>query len=370
MSVPYYEDELVTLYHGDCLDVMRTMPDESVHSIVTDPPYGLGFMGKAWDDLPPGLDFAVEAFRVLKPGGHILAFGGTRTWHRLAVAVEDAGFEIRDSIAWLSGQGFPKSLNVSGDKLFCQCQPVEYNHGNISRKAVLGVRQVVAAEGPVSVGEERDLQPLVQPGTPEPRENGSPLAAECSADDSVRNMLGNGDNPASVGEAEREHVLLEKVQRESEGCEPDGAQVRRDRDEAGGSLRAGQSGVEGRRDAQASEGKLQGRPVRALPPGSLGDGPSGRVHHGAPTGHGSLGGAVPIADGGRESHRSQPVEQQPLELGAVPVERGPQAGRSWPICERCAQPKVPAGLGTALKPAFEPIVCGRKPLSEKTVAAN
>ena len=59
MSVPYYEDELVTLYHGDCLDVMRSMPDESVHSIVTDPPYGLGFMGKAWDDLPPGLDFAV-----------------------------------------------------------------------------------------------------------------------------------------------------------------------------------------------------------------------------------------------------------------------------------------------------------------------
>ena len=113
MTTPYYGDELVTLWHGDCLDVMRSMADESVHAIVTDPPYGLGFMGKAWDDLPPGLDFAVEAFRVLKPGGHILAFGGTRTWHRLAVAVEDAGFEIRDSIAWLYGSGFPKSLDVS-----------------------------------------------------------------------------------------------------------------------------------------------------------------------------------------------------------------------------------------------------------------
>jgi DNA modification methylase len=110
---PYYQDDLVTVHHGDCLEVMRSMPDESVHAIVTDPPYGLGFMGKAWDDLPPGLDFAVEAFRVLKPGGHILAFGGTRTWHRLAVAVEDAGFEIRDSIAWLYGSGFPKSLDVS-----------------------------------------------------------------------------------------------------------------------------------------------------------------------------------------------------------------------------------------------------------------
>jgi site-specific DNA-methyltransferase (adenine-specific) len=84
-----------------------------VDSIVTDPPYGLGFMGKAWDALPPGLPWAQECLRVLKPGGHLLAFGGTRTWHRLAVAVEDAGFEIRDSIAWLYGSGFPKSLDVS-----------------------------------------------------------------------------------------------------------------------------------------------------------------------------------------------------------------------------------------------------------------
>src|SRR5690606_16194030 len=80
---------------------------------VTDPPYGLGFMGKAWDDLPPGEEWAREGLRVLKPGGHLLAVGGSRTWHRLAVAVEDAGFEIRDSIAWLYGSGFPKSLDVS-----------------------------------------------------------------------------------------------------------------------------------------------------------------------------------------------------------------------------------------------------------------
>jgi hypothetical protein len=92
---------------------MRELAENSVDAIVTDPPYGLGFMGKAWDALPPGLDFAVEALRILKPGGHLLAFGGTRTWHRLAVAVEDAGFELRDSIAWLYGSGFPKSLDVS-----------------------------------------------------------------------------------------------------------------------------------------------------------------------------------------------------------------------------------------------------------------
>jgi DNA modification methylase len=104
----YYQDDHVTLYHGDCIEVMQRLPTNSVDSIVTDPPYGLGFMGKAWDALPPGEDWARECLRALKPGGHLLAFGGTRTWHRLAVAVEDAGFEIRDSIAWMYGSGFPK----------------------------------------------------------------------------------------------------------------------------------------------------------------------------------------------------------------------------------------------------------------------
>jgi len=99
---------MTTIHHGDCIEVMRGMPADSVDSIVTDPPYGLGFMGKKWDALPPGEEWARECLRVLKPGGHLLAFGGTRTWHRLAVAVEDAGFEMRDSIAWLYGEGFPK----------------------------------------------------------------------------------------------------------------------------------------------------------------------------------------------------------------------------------------------------------------------
>ena len=172
----YYADDTVTLYHGDCIEVMRGMAEGSVDAIVTDPPYGLEFMGKEWDrpwavsptqgvgfagrednltlpsfgdnrnancrgcggrqrgkkrctcttpdwDRKPGSDmaefqvwcesWAIEALRVLKPGGHMLAFGGTRTWHRLAVAIEDAGFEIRDSIAWMYGSGFPKSLDVS-----------------------------------------------------------------------------------------------------------------------------------------------------------------------------------------------------------------------------------------------------------------
>ena len=104
-----------TILHGNNLDILPTLPDNSVDSIVTDPPYELGFMGKGWDS--SGIAYSVqlwtECLRVLKPGGHLLSFGGTRTYHRVAVAIEDAGFEIRDNIAWLYGSGFPKSLDVS-----------------------------------------------------------------------------------------------------------------------------------------------------------------------------------------------------------------------------------------------------------------
>ena len=101
------------LYHGDNLQVLRAMPDASVDSIVTDPPYGLAFMGKKWDYEVPPVETWAECLRVLKPGGHLLAFAGTRTQHRMAVRIEDAGFEIRDMLAWVYGSGFPKSLDVS-----------------------------------------------------------------------------------------------------------------------------------------------------------------------------------------------------------------------------------------------------------------
>jgi DNA modification methylase len=103
----------LALHLGDCLEVMRTMPDASVDAVVTDPPYGLAFMGKRWDYDVPTTEVWAECLRVLKPGGHLLAFAGTRTQHRMAVRIEDAGFEIRDMIAWVYGSGFPKSLDVS-----------------------------------------------------------------------------------------------------------------------------------------------------------------------------------------------------------------------------------------------------------------
>jgi site-specific DNA-methyltransferase (adenine-specific) len=98
--------------HGDCLEVLKTIPDNSVSSVVTDPPYGLSFMNKTWDYDVPSVEIWKECLRVLKPGGHLLAFSGSRTYHRMAVRIEDAGFEIRDQIMWVYGSGFPKSHNI------------------------------------------------------------------------------------------------------------------------------------------------------------------------------------------------------------------------------------------------------------------
>jgi site-specific DNA-methyltransferase (adenine-specific) len=100
------------ILNGNNLDLLKTLPDNSVDSVVTDPPYGLSFMNKKWDYDVPSIELWKEVYRVLKHGGHVLSFGGTRTYHRMVVNMEDAGFEIRDQIMWLYGSGFPKSLNI------------------------------------------------------------------------------------------------------------------------------------------------------------------------------------------------------------------------------------------------------------------
>lgn len=324
-----------SVLEGDCVEAMAAMPENSVDAIVTDPPYGLEFMGKEWDRLdggfsPPGIGarrtawpnvagdpfggynptcancggrlrgkrrcecevpdwrikgrsleasavpkpgnlggfadgnkpsfervrshlpamqawhhrWAVEALRVLKPGGHLVAFGGTRTYHRLACALEDAGFEIRDTLCWLQGQGFPKNLDVSkglGDAI-CHCEPSPQHH-------LRSVRQ-----GDLSAG-------------------------------------------ARMGEDDG-----------SQGWILDGAPL-----------------VDG----------AENRTLVASVRGSASPGP-----------------------------RSN--EQCPREPGTVAVE--PDGAR--PVCSRCGKPMVPTGLGTALKPSHEPIVLARKPLSEPTVVAN
>jgi DNA modification methylase len=115
MPTPYYEADGVTLHLGDSLSILPTLGDASVDAIVTDPPYELGFMGKAWDasGIAYNVDLWRQCWRVLKPGGHLLAFGGTRTYHRMTVAIEDAGFEIRDSLHWIYGSGFPKGQDIA-----------------------------------------------------------------------------------------------------------------------------------------------------------------------------------------------------------------------------------------------------------------
>lgn len=133
-----YEDGGLTLFHGSNKDVLPTLEAESFDSVVTDPPYELGFMGKGWDSSGIAYDVEMwrECWRVLKPGGHLLAFGGTRTWHRIATAIEDAGFEIRDSMAWLYGSGFPKSMDVS--KAITATQTLGGSSRTLNRRAMTG----------------------------------------------------------------------------------------------------------------------------------------------------------------------------------------------------------------------------------------
>lgn len=102
----------MNLFRGDNLEHLQFEDSNSIDAVVTDPPYGLSFMGKKWDYDVPSVELWREVFRVIKPGGHLLSFGGTRTYHRMVVNIEDAGFEVRDQIMWLYGSGFPKSLNI------------------------------------------------------------------------------------------------------------------------------------------------------------------------------------------------------------------------------------------------------------------
>lgn len=141
---------MIDLRLGEALAILRTMPDNSVDAVVCDPPYGISFMSKHWDYDIPEVAIWQECFRVMKPGGHLLAFAGTRTQHRMACAIEDAGFEIRDMIAWVYGSGFPKSLDVS--------KAIDKAAG--AKREVLGVDPVRLARlknqvsGSISTGEQ------------------------------------------------------------------------------------------------------------------------------------------------------------------------------------------------------------------------
>jgi len=302
----------MTILCGDCLEVMATYPPDTFDSIVTDPPYEYGFMGKTWDR--NGVAFRVETWaevlRVAKPGAHLLAFGGTRTWHRLACALEDAGWEIRDTIAWIYGQGFPKSHDVAWQMHLDACaicgSMVEYDHDNEQATGSLpeaehGLRFVRAAYLSTPVYACAECGQVLQPFM-----------------------------------SKQEAQAIRAAWAKSEVVWPE------------------QPSLEGRGNLEAPEGQLQGCPVCQMSHGVLADGAEGWLHHGASARDGSIPWQVPNSDGSRPSYRPQSREQLHRQPDTFPLERQAQKSR---------------GFGTALKPAFEPIIVARRPVN-CTVAEN
>ena len=346
---------MIDLRHGDCLEVMRTLADNSVDSVVTDPPYGIRFMGKAWDgqdierraaerraaassdpqatdmgghksiaaeagkyDLTPAAmlafqefseHWAREAFRVLKPGGYLLTFASTRTYHRMTCGVEAAGFEIRDQIGWVFSSGFPKSHNLDRERgnAICGCEPTTKHD----------VRDLRSADVPKAKHAGEGSSEVLQQGLPE-----SGLHSAMPRQESSQGLAG--------------------------GIQPS---------------------LEGWGDDVQEEGQLQGHPLSARAGMDEADGAQGRLHHGAPDGDGRVVRISSDADGSGASRQPRPDAEQQTESGAVAGQPESQTGGAWPVCGGCGKPMAPKGLGTALKPAWEPICVARKPLTG-TVVAN
>lgn len=344
MNRTYTLDSGATLFHADCRDALRALPDDSLDSCVTDPPYHLqsitkrfatsprnertenpatpygrtsvGFMGKEWDggDIAFQPAFWYEVLRVLKPGAYLVAFGASRGYHRMACAIEDAGFEIRDSLMYLYGTGFPKShqLDRQRGELICGCE--------------------------------------------------SEPSSECD----VRSVCDADVSPAQCTQEEREEILQSRMS--EQGLHAQGAQAAAGRIRAFD--RADQSVMEGRSVSSGTEGKLRIDEIHPMPARTDRDGEGGRLCDGTQSGHGAALPLSPDANGVRASHRPQSTQQRPAEPRIVAGQSQPQNGGAWTTCGRCGKPMVTRGLGTSLKPAFEPIVLARKPLSEGTVAAN
>jgi DNA modification methylase len=332
---------VANLYCGDCLDVLPTLAESSVDAVVTDPPYGLSFMGKQWDHGVPGVPFWSAVLRVLKPGGYLLAMGGSRTYHRLACAVEDAGFEIRDSILFMRSKPFDLLCNCPGN---CGGSTLPYNH------------------------EER------------------PEVVDCGDVSSVREEVPQAD---VLAQANQDANVLPSVQRKAAGQGVGEARRKRKGGVVGGvgtklpgeNDGAAQPSMEGGRDVPQASRELRSGEVCPVPAGPVADGETGRVCDGASPRHGEMGGPVPHANGSGASPRPQPDQQQPCEPRTVAGQPEPQDRGVGRICERCGKPTVmppgwadifspylywqygsgfPKGKG-CLKPAYEPILLCRKP---------
>ena len=316
----------------DCLLGMRTcLADNSIDAVVTDPPYGLskepdmmevmkhwmngddyvhtggGFMGKSWDSFVPGPSIWKEVFRVLKPGGHLLAFFGSRTYDLGTLAIRLAGFEIRDQIMWVYSTGFPKSLNLNhleGVKT-CGCPKVEHGLRSLSERNISQTEST----------EKEQRQVLQQ------------ILSKQSSSSERRSEFSTTKNGSGKPSMER-------------GC-----------------------------DNSKSEGQLRTSEVCKMPELVHSNVEKRRIHNGAPVGHGDMVRENTHTNRGSASHRPQPPKQRKVKSRTLAGQSNTQAVGAWENCPDCGKPMLQSGLGTALKPAHEPICVARKPLSG-TVAEN
>ena len=345
-----------TIHHGDCIETMNAMPPESVDAIVCDPPYGLsntdpdsvadtitkwasgdrdhvptgrGFMGKSWDAFVPPPAVWDECMRVLKPGGHMVVFAGSRTQDLMGLSIRLAGFEMRDSLAWLYGSGFSKAGLLGNRKgvKWCECG------GNVL---------------PYDHASETDL----------PR---------------LRNNVYPSPVPRREGE---DPGLLSPMQREAAGRGMEEARA-----QGPGVVDGGVAGIIPAEDDRRPESSLEGRLVHRTGQGLQDDSQARtppcegeRVRGGAPTRDGGDDRSPGHAPRGGASHQPRPGGQPTGEPEAVPgshepLDDGALRGRSE--CPRCGGlDQAYRGFSTALKPAHEPVIVARKPLAEKTVARN
>lgn len=374
------------IINADCKDVIKKLIDDGVQidAIITDPPYELGFMNRSWDKT--GIAYDVEMWRlclqVLKPGGHLLSFGGARTYHRMAVAIEDAGFEVRDCIrymgqlhypAWAYGQGFPKSLNIG-----CKCtnNQLKSTDGNAlqisSHQELSDLQSTVSVLQSLSGSTEQDMQQALYE---ESHRQGEQRQASAGAkkgfnSNTMSCLQQQGLESDMLVEEHKKPDMLLQLQRQSESEKPCKVQRQYEGKEALLlSNRGEQSSMERRGNLLQKEGELYGCSVCEMPERISVDGEEGRLHHGASISNGNENKSPAIESGSSAPYRPQPIEQSPRQFNAVSKQRGTQANGK-DTCEKCGGLINYKGFGSALKPAWEPIVLARKPLSEPTIAEN
>lgn len=300
------------VYLGDCLEVMKDLDDNSIDAILTDPPYGISFMGKQWDHTVPGIPFWAEVLRVAKPGTHMLAFGGTRKHHRLMCAIEDAGWEIRDMMMYVYGSGFPKGQDaawkmhkkaciVCGVMVKCDTEENNRKTTGLISQTKYNMRFVRGTYLQTPVYACSKCGQVLQPFMPE------------------QNI--------------QEH---RKAWSESEV------------------IWSEQPCMEGRSNLETSEGELQRCPICQMSHGVFADGAKGWVCDDAQTRHGTISWQIANEDGSCPSYQPQSIEQLNKQSYAFSLERTAQKYRGWNV---------------ALKPAWEPVILCRKPI-EGTVAEN